>query len=119
MRIGEGVILCAGSIATVNIRFEPFCLVGVSCTIGHEAVIGRGCVLNPMVNISGGVELGSGVLVGTGAQILQYIKVGDGARIGSGAVVTRDVNADTTVVGIPAKDVTKESPIAAVAATAA
>jgi len=116
MQIGEGVILCAGSIATVNIRFEPFCMVNLSCTIGHEAVIGRGCVLNPTVNISGGVELGSGVLVGTGAQILQYVKVGDGAQIGAGAVVNKDVNAGTTVVGIPAKELAKRSPVEAAAA---
>jgi sugar O-acyltransferase (sialic acid O-acetyltransferase NeuD family) len=116
MQVGEGVILCAGSIATVNIHFDPFCMVNLSCTIGHEAVIGRGCVLNPTVNISGGVELGSGVLVGTGAQVLQYVKIGDGAQIGAGAVVNKDVNAGTTVVGIPAKELTKRSPVEAGAA---
>ncbi len=118
MQVGEGVIICAGNIATVNVRFEPFCIVGVSCTIGHEAVIGRGCVLNPMVNISGGVELGSGVLVGTGAQIMQYVKVSDGARVGSGAVVNKDVDLGTTVVGIPAKELTRKSRVDPVAANA-
>jgi acetyltransferase-like isoleucine patch superfamily enzyme len=118
MQVGEGVIICAGNIATVNVRFEPFCIVGVSCTIGHEAVIGRGCVLNPMVNISGGVELGSGVLVGTGAQIMQYVKVSDGARVGSGAVVNKDVDPGTTVVGIPAKELTRTSRVDAVVANA-
>jgi len=117
MQVGEGVIICAGSIATVSVRFEPFCMVNLSCTIGHEAVIGRGCVLNPTVNISGGVELGSAVLVGTGAQILQYVKIGDGATIGAGAVVNKDVNAETTVVGIPAKEMIKKSTVDAVAAT--
>jgi sugar O-acyltransferase (sialic acid O-acetyltransferase NeuD family) len=116
-QVGEGVVICAGSIATVNVRFDPFCIINVSCTIGHEAVIGSGCVLNPTVNISGGVELGPGVLVGVGAQILQYVKVGEGARIGAGAVVNKNVNADTTVVGIPAKELAGRSPIAAVAAT--
>jgi sugar O-acyltransferase (sialic acid O-acetyltransferase NeuD family) len=117
MEVGEGTIICAGSIATVNVRFEPFCMVNLSCTIGHEAVVGRGCVLNPTVNISGGVELGRGVLVGTGAQILQYVKVGEGATIGAGAVVNKDVSAGTTVVGIPAKEMTKRSTVDAVAAT--
>ena len=116
MQLGEGVIICAGSIATVNVRFEPFCLVNLSCTIGHEAVIGSGCVLNPTVNISGGVELGSGVLVGTGAQVLQYLKIGDGAQIGAGAVVNKDVSPDTTVVGVPAKELAKKAPVEAMAA---
>lgn len=101
MQVGEGVIICAGSIAPVNVKFEPFCMVNMSCTIGHEAVIGRGSVINPSVNISGGVELGSGVFVGAGAQILQYLKIGDGAQLGAGAVVTKHVTAGTTVIGVP------------------
>lgn len=98
-----GVLVCASTIATVNVRFGAFSMVNLACTIGHESVIGPGAVLNPTVNISGGVSLGSGVLVGTGAQILQYIKVGDGATVGAGAVVTKDVEPGATVVGIPAK----------------
>lgn len=106
-RIGRGVILCAGTIATVNVTFDDFCLVNLSCTIGHEATIGRGSVLNPTVNISGGVNIGEGVLVGTGAQVLQYLAVGDGATVGSGAVVTKNVVPGDTVVGIPAKPLQK------------
>jgi sugar O-acyltransferase (sialic acid O-acetyltransferase NeuD family) len=101
--LGEGALLCAGSIATVHVTFGPFCLVNLSCTIGHEAVIGRGSVLNPTVNISGGVQIGEGVLVGTGAQVLQYLVVGDGATVGAGAVVTKNVAASDTVVGVPAR----------------
>ena len=101
--VSEGAIICAGNIGTVNLRFEPFCFVNLACTIGHEAVIGRGSVLNPTVNVSGGVLVESGVLVGTGAQILQYVHVGANATVGAGAVVTKDVEAGVTVVGIPAK----------------
>ncbi len=102
-QIGAGVLLCAGVVGTVNLVFEPFCLVNLACTLGHEARIGRGSVLNPTVNISGGVEVAAGVLVGTGAQVLQYLKVGEGATVGAGAVVTKDVVPGATVVGMPAK----------------
>lgn len=101
--LSSGVILCAGVVATVGIKILPFALVNLACTLGHEAEIGRGSVLNPTVNVSGGAKLGNRVLVGTGAQILQYLSVGDESTIGGGAVVTRDVKAGTTVVGVPAR----------------
>lgn len=106
--IQEGALLCAGVIGTVNLRLERFAMVNLSCTLGHEAVIGEGSVLNPTVNISGGVKIGRGVLIGTGAQVLQYVKVGDGATIGAGAVVLKDVPPGVTVVGVPAKPCEKK-----------
>jgi serine acetyltransferase len=87
----------------VNLVFEPFSMVNLACTIGHETRIGKSCVVNPTVNLSGGVTLEQEVLVGTGAQVLQYIRVGAGATIGAGAVVNKDVLPHETVVGIPAK----------------
>jgi serine O-acetyltransferase len=49
--------------------------------------------------------LRSGVVVGSGAQILGPIEIGEGAKIGANSVVTKDVAAGQTVVGIPAKPV--------------
>lgn len=101
--IGAGVLLCAGTIGTVHLVLEPFCMVNLACTLGHGARLGAGSVLNPTVNVSGGVEIGRGVLVGTGAQILQYVRVGDEATVGAGAMVHRDVEPGQTVVGVPAR----------------
>ncbi len=102
-RISHGVQICANVIGTVNLVFEPFAMINLACTIGHEAVLGRCCTLNPTVNISGGVTIGSGTLIGTGAQVLQYLTVGNGSVVGGGSVVTKDVDDQTLVVGIPAK----------------
>ena len=44
----------------------------------------------------------AGASIGSGAVILCGITIGEGARIGAGAVVTRDVPAGATVVGVPA-----------------
>jgi sugar O-acyltransferase (sialic acid O-acetyltransferase NeuD family) len=102
-QLGRGVVLCVGVMGTVNLLLEDFSFVNGICTLGHESRIRRYAVLNPSVNISGGVDVGEEVLIGTGAQILQYLKIGDKAVIGAGAVVTKDVAAGETVVGIPAR----------------
>lgn len=107
-QIGRGVILCASVIATVNVIIEPFSIVNLACTIGHESRIGQYAVVNPTVNISGGVELGEEVFVGVGAQILQYVRIGDKAKIGAGAVVTKDVAPGETVIGIPPRSLRME-----------
>lgn len=104
---GRGVVICAGVIGTVNIRYDDFAMLNLACTVGHESVIGAAAVLNPTVNISGGVVIDRGVLIGTGAQILQYKKVGAGATIGAGAVVVKDVPPGDTVAGVPAKSMNK------------
>ena len=104
---GAGVIVCASSVLTVNVKLDNFCFINLSCTIGHEASIGQGVVLNPTVNISGGVNIGGATLVGTGAQILQYLNIGNGSVVGAGACVTKDIEPKSLAVGIPAKVIRK------------
>ena len=45
------------------------------------------------------------VVVGSGAQILGPVVVGKNAKIGANAVVTKDVEENSVMVGIPAKNV--------------
>ncbi len=84
---------------------------GMGVVIGETAEIGNRCLLYQGVTLGGTGKahgkrhptLQENVVVGAGAKVLGAIKVGANTRIGAGSVVVRDVEADSTVVGIPGR----------------
>jgi len=90
---------------------------GMGVVIGETAVIGNNCTLYHGVTLGGTSwnkgkrhpTLEEGVVIGAGAKVLGPIIVGKGAKIGSNAVVVKDVPADATAVGIPARILDQET----------
>ena len=84
---------------------------GMGVVIGETSEIGNRCLLYQGVTLGGtGKENGkrhptleANVVIGAGAKVLGAIIVGTNTRIGAGSVVVRDVEADSTVVGIPGR----------------
>ncbi len=101
--IGEGSILCAGTILTVDISVGKHVIVNLDCTIGHDVKIQDFVTVYPSVNVSGQVVIGEGVEIGTGAQVIQGKRICAGSVIGAGAVVVKDIVEKGTYVGVPAK----------------
>jgi serine O-acetyltransferase len=108
-----------------GIEIHPGAIVGPGCFIDHGSgvVVGETAELGRNVTLYQGVTLGGtslekgkrhptleeGVIVGAGAKILGPLTIGKDARVGSNAVVLKDVPADTTVIGIPAREVQPRS----------
>ncbi len=103
VKIGEGCIICAGNIITTDIVIEDFVTLNLGCTVGHDTMIHKYSSFMPSVNISGEVAIGEGVYCGTGSKIINQLEVGEYATIGAGAVVVKDIPANCTAVGVPAK----------------
>jgi sugar O-acyltransferase (sialic acid O-acetyltransferase NeuD family) len=106
--IGEGTVICAGTILTTNITLGRHVQINLDCTVGHNVVMGAYTTLTPGVHVSGWVHMGERVYVGTGAAIIDGTSdapliLGDDVVVGAGALVTRSVEPGTVVVGVPAK----------------
>ncbi|HJQ68486.1 MAG TPA: acetyltransferase [Blastocatellia bacterium] len=103
--IGEGCVLCPGAVVTTNVTLGSFVCLNVYSTVGHDAVIGDGCTLSAHTDVTGFARLGEGVFLGSHASILPNATVGDYAVVGAGSVVLRKVRPRSTVVGVPAKQI--------------
>lgn len=108
-----------------GIEIHPGAKIGKGLFIDHGmgVVIGETCEIGDNVTIYQGVTLGgtgkdigkrhptigNNVLIGAGAKVLGPFLVGDNVRIGAGSVVLKEVPPYTTVVGVPAKETSKET----------
>ena len=107
--VGEGSIICAGTIITVDVKIGRHSIINLDCTVGHNAQLADFVTLYPSVNVSGNVKVGECTELGTGAQFIQGITIGKGTIIGAGTVVVKDIEAEVTAVGNPAKVIKRHS----------
>jgi serine O-acetyltransferase len=85
-------------------------VIGETAIVGDYALIYQGATLGGTGKESGKRHptLGNNVVVGAGAKILGNIQISDRVRVGAGSVVLRDVPADSTVVGIPGRIISRK-----------
>lgn len=103
IKFGKGNIICAGTIATVDIVFGDFDIINLDCTIGHDVVLDSYITLYPGVNISGNVTIANCSEIGTGTRIIQGKKIAAEVILGAGSVVVKDILESGTYAGVPIK----------------
>ena len=103
---------------SLQVSIHPSASIGTSVYLDHATgiIVGSFAVIGDEVTIMQNVtigrkhddpvhspRIGRGALLASGATVIGDISIGDHAKVGAGAVVTHDVPAGCTAVGVPAR----------------
>jgi len=119
--ISDGVIIATygGSIEIeANVYIGPYCVLygHGGLVVGRNTMIGAHTVIVPAnhgfarldvpMNLQPltreGITIGEDVWIGAGCKVLDGVRIGPGTVIGAGSVVTRDIDAYSVALGVPA-----------------
>ena len=117
-RLRKGAHLCKG-VHVGNFGEVKDSTLGPGTKMGHFSYIGN-ATIGDNVNIGAGTvtcnydgvhknqtEIGEDVFIGSDTMLVAPVKIGARSRTGAGAVVTKDVEPDTLVIGVPARPIKK------------
>ncbi len=99
--IGSSVNIDRGVFS--NTIISNFVKIDNGVHIAHNVIVGERSLVIANSEISGSVVIGSDVWIAPSVSIREKLKIGNGAFIGLGSVVTKDVEVDAVVYGVPAK----------------
>jgi serine O-acetyltransferase len=117
-RTDRALLLQSASSERLQVSIHPSASIGTTVFLDHATgiIVGPSVLIGDEVTILQSVtigrdeadpgrapRIGRGVLLSTGATILGDLSIGDFAKIGAGSVVTCDVPAGCTAVGVPAR----------------
>jgi len=105
VEIGEGSIICAGTIITTNVKLGKHTHLNLQTTIGHDCEIGDYFTTAPGAKISGNCRIHDYVYVGTNASIKEKITIHSQTTIGLNAGVVKNIDEPGTYVGCPSKKI--------------
>lgn len=111
VELGCGAQIMAGAIIQPGSRIGRNAIVNTRASVDHDCVIGDHTHVAPGVTLSGGVVVGALSHIGTGATVIQSIAVGENCLIGAGSVVLKNVPPGSTVVGVPARILNRQTTV--------
>lgn len=108
-KIGEGTVVMPGAIINADAVIGKHCIINTGASVDHECVVGDYCHIAPHASLCGQVHVGEGTLIGVGASVIPCIEIGEWCTVGAGAAVVANVPDNATVVGVPAKSLSKNN----------
>lgn len=103
VQLGKGATILTGAVITGDVKIGKGILMYPNAVITHGCEIGDFVELSPGATVLGNCSIGSLTQIGANATVLPKLLVGEKCIIGAGGVLTKNLNNNTVVKGIPAK----------------
>jgi sugar O-acyltransferase (sialic acid O-acetyltransferase NeuD family) len=110
IKLGVGIMLNGCGCSSDPITLGNHVFVHGFTTVGHDVILNDFVTVSPGVQINGNVTLGEGCYIGSGVVFKEKVSVGAWSMIGAGSVVTKDIPANVTAVGSPARIISQQEP---------
>jgi sugar O-acyltransferase (sialic acid O-acetyltransferase NeuD family) len=103
--LGTGSILCPYSVISCDATIGDYFILNVSSSVGHDVKVGNFVTFSAHCDATGGVVIGDYCMLGSSSRIIPGVTLGENVKVGAGSVVVRNVKANTSVFGVPAKNI--------------
>ncbi|NLI73057.1 MAG: hypothetical protein GX361_10080 [Bacteroidales bacterium] len=104
-RIGVGAIIQDGVNLSAFAEIGDFVKLNSCSNLMHDVVVESFSTIAPGAVVLGRVQIGTKSYIGANATILPNLTIADGTTVGAGAVVAKNTESNSTVVGVPAKKI--------------
>jgi acetyltransferase EpsM len=101
--IGRGCVFYPHCFVGLNAKVEDFVFCMTGSVINHDDIIGRRTAITSGVQLAGSVTVEPDCYLGQASTIRQLLTIGRHSMVGTGAVVVKNVEPESVMVGNPAR----------------
>lgn len=105
--VGNGVTIQYGCFVSCNVKIEDGVYIQPQANIGHDDILGNGCVISGFANLAGHVSVGTYSYIGISACVMENVSIGDWSIVGMASAVYKDIPDGVVALGNPARPMKK------------
>lgn len=104
---GRGIFIGKSAIVNSDVKIGENVIINTRSLLEHGSSIGNHSNVSTNTVINGDVKIGNNCFIGSCSVVIGQKKIGDSVIVGAGSVVINDIENNSTVVGVPAKEIKK------------